>query len=43
MAILKDGMDDEHSTIEYTMMAAANIMGMDPVSISDTKKMQRLA
>ena len=31
-------MDDEHPTIKYTMMAATNVMGIDPISISDVKK-----
>ena len=38
MAILEDRMDDEHPTIKYTMMAATNVMGIDPISISDVKK-----
>jgi len=37
-AILEDRMDDEHPTIEYAMMAATNIMGIDPILISDAKK-----
>ena len=40
MAILEDGMDDGHPTIKYAMMAAVNIMGTDPVSISDVKNMK---
>ena len=37
-AIPKDRMDDGHPTIEYAMMAAANIVGTDPVSISNMKR-----
>ena len=38
MAVLEDGMDDKQSPVTYAMMAAANIMGIDPVLISNVKK-----
>jgi len=38
VAYLKRGADDVQTPIEYAMMAAANIMGIDPMSISNAKK-----
>jgi len=38
MVIPKDGTDYEQPSVEYAMMAAVKVIGIDPVSISNAKK-----